>query len=333
MQSTRGANIELLRIIAISFVVILHISIHAQKGETATHDFVVSITITGVNLFVLISGYFGIKLRWRSLLNICNILIFYYIITTFGNYILFGRDITYKHLINIFTPMSRSEWWFAECYLMLMLISPALNIILRTKEKNKYFLFQGVMLYLCCISGFLLQNKVNTTGYTLINFILIYSIGDAIKKYDVASKFSYKTFALIYTIATIGIFFGFFKDFGRAHLYNNPFIIIAAIALFLIFAKIKLHSNTINKFATYTFPIYLIQDSSIGREFYKILYKIGAPCNFIGKEYLIKVILYIIGLITCAFICEITRRFFFEKAIIRVSNKLVQKFNLFSEKQ
>ena len=53
-----------------TFIVIWHISIHAQKGEAATHDFITATTTTGVNLFLLITGYFGLKLRWKSYLNI-----------------------------------------------------------------------------------------------------------------------------------------------------------------------------------------------------------------------------------------------------------------------
>ena len=60
---TRNSNIELLRIIAMMFIVIWHISVHAQKGELPSHNYIISITITGVNLFLLITGYFGIRLK------------------------------------------------------------------------------------------------------------------------------------------------------------------------------------------------------------------------------------------------------------------------------
>ena len=58
----RNSNIELLRIIAMTFIVIWHISVHAQKGELNSHNYIVAFCTTGVNLFILISGYFGIKL-------------------------------------------------------------------------------------------------------------------------------------------------------------------------------------------------------------------------------------------------------------------------------
>ena len=56
----RKSNIELLRIIAMMFIVIWHISVHAQKGELNSHNYIVAFCTTGVNLFILISGYFGI---------------------------------------------------------------------------------------------------------------------------------------------------------------------------------------------------------------------------------------------------------------------------------
>ena len=62
----RQSNIEFLRVIAMIFIVLWHVSIHAQKGELPTHNYIGAVTTTGVNLFLLITGYFSLKLRWNS---------------------------------------------------------------------------------------------------------------------------------------------------------------------------------------------------------------------------------------------------------------------------
>ena len=77
-NASRRSNMELLRIIAMMLVVIVHmcgaaLGLPAPKGDIASitsSDWwklsVESISIIGVNIFVLISGYFGINTRWQT---------------------------------------------------------------------------------------------------------------------------------------------------------------------------------------------------------------------------------------------------------------------------
>lgn len=331
MNNSRASNIELLRIIAISFVVIWHISIHAQKGEVATHNAILSITNTGVNIFVLISGYFGIKLKWKSLLNFLNILIFYSIVTLLANKFIFGNAITIEYIINTCFPISRHTWWFASCYFMLMAISPAINTLLNKSNEKTYLLFLGAMFYISCISGFVFQNPANIDGYTFINFIFIYSIGHAIKKYNIAEKTGYPKLLLAYALATSVIFMGATLGIGRVRNYNNPVLIVAAFSLFCIIAKTKLQNKTINNIATYAFPVYLIQDSSLGFSIYNLLYNYGKTLNFTGVKYIAIITLYLAALLAGTFILEKIRLSVFSKTIESYSKKLTERFNIFTE--
>lgn len=75
----RSSNIELLRIIAITFVLILHTRFDGilavyDGGLTLSHicRFAFeALAIVGVNVFVMISGYFGIRLTARSIGRYC----------------------------------------------------------------------------------------------------------------------------------------------------------------------------------------------------------------------------------------------------------------------
>ena len=80
MKAIRNSNIELLRILCMLMVVILHFNNNgANTGivnmpelltTRLTWGFLVeSFCIVAVNCFVLVSGYFGIKLKWRSVLK------------------------------------------------------------------------------------------------------------------------------------------------------------------------------------------------------------------------------------------------------------------------
>ena len=77
-RSVRQSNFELLRIVAMIFILILHVD-HLSFGFPSTQEIAASpfsaflrtwletIAVVAVNSFVLISGYFGIRYRWSGL--------------------------------------------------------------------------------------------------------------------------------------------------------------------------------------------------------------------------------------------------------------------------
>ncbi|MBE6308607.1 MAG: acyltransferase [Bacteroidales bacterium] len=333
MANTRNSNLELLRIVAMAFIVVWHISIHAQKGEAITHDFIASIAITGVNLFVLISGYFGIKLKWKSLLNILSCAIFYYSITLLCNYIFFDPTLNLvKEIECIFTPISNYKtYWFVSTYIMLMLLSPAINTILNKMNKQQYIFFIGVMFYICCITGFVFQHSININGYNLFNFIFIYSVGHLLRKYDIPHKFCARFLVLIYISATIIIFIGSYLNIGRTLNYNNPIIVISAIAFFCLFARQNFNNCHINTIAKNMFPVYLVQESSLGVEIYRLLYTFGKETNFQGAGYFIILALYITILFISAFIFEKIRLLILKKPLEHLSKYLTDKYTFLEE--
>ena len=80
IQKTRNSNIELLRIIAMIMILGLHVNFLAI-GEPSTEDivslpllsfirvFIEQICIVGVNVFVLISGWFGINSKPKGIVQ------------------------------------------------------------------------------------------------------------------------------------------------------------------------------------------------------------------------------------------------------------------------
>ena len=80
MQKTRNSNIELLRIIAMVMILGLHVN-YLAIGKPSSQDIATSplqsflrmfaeyVCIVGVNVFVLISGWFGINYKLKGLCN------------------------------------------------------------------------------------------------------------------------------------------------------------------------------------------------------------------------------------------------------------------------
>ena len=325
----RASNIELLRIIAMTFIVIWHISIHAQKGEAATHGYVAAITISGVNLFLLITGYFGLKPRWQSYLNIIAMVIFYSILSIALNYYILGNTPSKGEIFYGINPFGITTYWFINCYIILMLLAPALNIIKGKTTDKQYLYIIGILIYLSCIIGLLFRNDINRNGYCVMQFITMYYIGDAIRRYNIINRIKRSYFILAYAIATLILYVGGKLNIQGTYAYNNPVLMLAAISLFCIIANLHFSNNNINKFAKYMFPVYLLQEGFFGRQIYNVLYHTKTEEGFYAPKYLLTIFLYIIVLFVGAIVIENMRRWIMSTSIKKLSIFLDKKFNIF----
>lgn len=325
----RNSNFELLRIIAMLFIVIWHISIHAQRGELATHNIAIAFTTTGVNLFVLISGFFRIKLKWKSLITILGTVIFFYTITLFLGTFLRDKQPTSRELMRFIGIISLNHWWFIRCYIELMLLSPLINLFLNKCNEKQYLYTLSILILMASVSGFIFGNPLNDNGRTTFQFLTIYILGDSIRRFNLMDIMATKTLILTYAIATAGIFLCT-QITEKAYFYNNPFIIIASVSLFCLISKKSFYNKRINTIAKYMLPVYLLQESTIGAGTYSLLYKFGSTVNFDGMRYYGILILYVILLFVGAVIMENTRRFIMNKPIDTISKYLDKKLDFFS---
>ena len=137
MSEKRQSGIELLRIIAMFFVLVQHANGLAiglpgafECVEAPTYSFlrivIQSLAIVGVDVFVLISGWFGISFNLKRLGEFLFQCLFFSIIVTFAAWLISGRpEIGIKSLAGmIFLGKS---YWFVKCYLLLYILSPVLN--------------------------------------------------------------------------------------------------------------------------------------------------------------------------------------------------------------
>ena len=325
----RDSNFELLRIIAMLFIVTWHISIHAQNGELESHGYITAICTTGVNIFILISGYFNIRTTWKSILTLYGTFVFYYITTIALNWYIFGETPHAKSVLALFSPTTHSPWWFIACYMQLQLLSPLINNLLSTSNEKMYAYTIGILLFISCYSGFVFQNQINITGYNIFNFITIYAIGDAIRKYNIQNWLSPKFWFGLYLVATICMFIASQIEIQRIIFYNNPLLIASSICLFCLISRFRISNKKINIIATYMLPLYLLQESTLGYNVYKYLVQRGKNLDFTGFDYYCLLWKYLLGLFACAIIADFIRRQILNKPTNFISKFLDKKMNLF----
>lgn len=123
----RNSSIELLRIISMVMIMFHHFAYHGNfewnyNEITIPHlwyNFILMGGKVGVNIFVLISGFFLIEnterlFQPKKLLKFWGQVVFYSITTYFLSIVLQINNFDIKQIIKICFPITYPGWWFAS---------------------------------------------------------------------------------------------------------------------------------------------------------------------------------------------------------------------------
>ena len=140
MSKTRNASFELLRIICMFMIVLYHLFIKLDYFAVCTSALYSSLLFplhVAVICFVLISGYFGIRLSFKKL-SAFYIQVLFYNIVAYLVCSVISNDFSVKNFIISFLPLSHNQdLWFIRTYLYLMLLSPIINKYLSSAPPQK----------------------------------------------------------------------------------------------------------------------------------------------------------------------------------------------------
>lgn len=272
----RLSNMELLRIISMFGVLVVHADFGAlgypSYVEITTmpifafcRTMIEAFAIVAVNVFVMLSGWFGITFRWEGL---CK-LIFQCLFFTFGIYITcIGLGVEVFSIEGIRKClMLTGNVWFIKCYLGLYILAPAMNIYVE-KVKRKtvrntllcFFAFQSLYDWIAHSTTFI------QGGYSAFSFIGLYLLARYVHVYRPAwSQYSKSRDFLIYCVLSLFtcVFFLLFAFWDKPIAilrfmdYSSPFIIVAALFILLLFSKFSFQSKLINFIAVSCLAVYL----------------------------------------------------------------------------
>lgn len=287
---TRNSSFDLLRIISMLMIVVLHVNSHggvlnniSQVNTTIARLFEY-FSVCAVNVFVLISGYFLSDSTFK-LSRVIKLLLQVWFYSWVINIIMVlagEATLSAKDLISIAFPISYKEYWFITAYIIMYLLSPALNSLIKSLTQHQHklliitlFLLTSVWHDLIPASDPLFINN----GYSFFWFIVLYLISAYIKKYD----FSLKKPACVYFVCCVAMFLSSMilhaivnghtllenylpvDHFGK---YCSVLNVISSISLFCFFRKTRIkHGDIFSRIAPYIFGVYLIHDNIHLRDF------------------------------------------------------------------
>ena len=305
-HNQRNSSIELYRIIATFTVLIVHFNGWFVGGMPEILDLedlstfrlgqaiIESATCICVNMFLIISGYFGIHLKLSSVFRIVLLLLFIKVPLYLFNS-LYHHTFGIGDFIHNFFVISKAGY-FVQCYMMLMFLSPALNALIE-KRKKHIVLYWTIAFFLI---EFYFDNIKNiecfgfNKGYSIMHFVLMYMVARCLSIY----KETLMKIRLIYwivgyfacTLMIMGLYtFGVKWTFA----YSNPVVIMSAICTFMPFIYRFFYNKFINWIAAGTFTVYIVHCAN---PVYSYLVRLD---NFLLESYPYCVYLVFIMLVIC----------------------------------
>ena len=243
--------------------------VNANPFASFLRFFFQALSIVCVDVFVLISGWFGIRPSSKGFFNLlfqcaffnCSI---YIVMLLLGLTTLSAKGIADCLLLT-------DTYWFVKAYMLLYILAPVINSFIENSNTNHirnvlllFFVFQTIF-------GFISDGAVFfENGYSTISFIGLYLLARYTKmnidKLNFPPPsiyiFIYGIISLIIsTIAMVSTYFTGFQ-FQRLFTYTNPLVVVASLSLLLFFNRLQFTNKTVNWLAASAFSIYLFHSNS-----------------------------------------------------------------------
>ena len=254
----RQSNIELCRLVSILLVMLVH-----TTGQSLGHDVSFGVhllegfSIIGVNVFILITGYFSASPKKTGLINLAFICFFWMLVKVLCHYC-FGEHVAVKFVFFITTSN-----WFIPSYIALLFLAPMLNSFCDQVSKK--------VLWRCVFALLIIEVwfdwlppyptvKLGTqSGYSVFSFAVLYLLSRAIRLHGLPQWF--KRFGLVIYIgcsvilalvAHAFVCYGCPENAKLWFAYTNPLVVVSSVAFFVIFEQLRFQSNLVNYIAKST---------------------------------------------------------------------------------
>lgn len=288
-KKERNSNIELYRIVVMLLIVMHHYVVNSglldEMFKTPLAPESIFLYLfgmwgkTGINCFVLITGYFMCKssISLRKFVKLLLQIELYNIL--FGCIFLYTGHISLSvsSLIQIVNPIPSVNTGFTSCFLLFYLFIPFLNILLNNLSKS-----QHLLLVILCLGIYTMLGTVPRISVTL-NYItwfcILYVVASYIRLYGIwrsEDKMFWGGASLVLIIISVlsvlmmlswGISSGVRLDWSLVMFFvsdsNKLLAFLVSISTFMFIKNIHIRqSKWINTIASCTFGVLLIHANS-----------------------------------------------------------------------
>lgn len=278
----RQTNMELLRIVAMLLVLTVHADFvalgQADKSPEGLYAMLSSVTRTAiemsamvcVNLFVLISGWFGIKASVKGFLNFAFQCLFFLVLT----YVIWlawsGGDVTARDL-EACLCLTESNW-FIKAYAALFILAPMLNHFAEKAGERGMRLFVILFFLYESFWGWIGTNNSVDRGYTAFSFIGLYMLARYMRLYYGGKHRQAWLWLYVVTVALNTVGYYVMPESVTMLSYVNPLVVAGSLGLFMWFTTLRMKFNFyVNFVAASAFAAYLFHTAPKVMGVYKSL--------------------------------------------------------------
>ncbi len=283
-KKVRDSNMELLRVVAMLLIMVVHANFRAlPKPDAAaiaaapTSAFLQfmseGFTIVGVDVFVMLSGWYGIRPRLSRLSEMLFQVIFFGLVCL-GIAFLISGQLPQRALLTVLM-LNEGDYWFVKTYIALYLFAPVLNSFAENATKQQQELVLTGVFAFMFLFGWLFQSSAwILSGYSLPWFMCLYLLARYMHIHQPwFTRFHWKVDLLLYlTVAaflTIVVFvMRHYNLGGLLYFYNSPVVVVGAMYLLLFFSKLSFHSRFVNWLGISVLSVYLTHSSSFLAQYY-----------------------------------------------------------------
>lgn len=292
-----------------------------------------------VDLFALISGYFGIMSKKHSSKKFVELIftyVFYFVIIGVIVVALFHDKFNAKTLIWSLIPGIGPSWYLV-CYLPICLFRPFVNEAINkfSNSQLKFICIFMAIFFSFFPSLFHLDLMGTSNGYSFIWLLSCYIFGAFIKKNEGNEKLRNYQWLAIFICCSLVLLFGnifvfhvFNKEIDYFVSYTSPITLLMAVCIFMICknANFKGNSSILKWLSIFSFDVYLIHGNTIlfngpWKDSFHWIVNLSLPMIplvIIGFAILVALICYAIAFAGD----KLYGRFHFERMINRIDSRL-----------
>lgn len=312
-ENRRQANVELLRVLSMLFIVIWHGILHGVyhvgisddvpsllTGNDIVLSFMLYVTSVAVNCYVLITGYFMVtsRFRWMKISKVWTQALFYSGIIAVGIYLF------YPHAGLVITSVLRSCWplepgagyWFVAKYLALLALSPYLSKVALSLSKKEYLVLLFVLLLLNVSLGYYFPfGRIYSGSMSLFWFIFLFFVAGYLRLYKPFSMVRSRYFIYLFILICIASTLYKMGENWDIPPFNGIAFFLSLLLFMCVLRLDMSDSRVLSKcilfIAPYTFGVYLIHDNNILRA---VLWNDWVHLeDYYAKPYLVVVIVLV----------------------------------------
>lgn len=283
-KKVRNSNLELYRIIVMLLIVTHHYVVNSglmplMNAEPLAPNSIYLYLVgmwgkTGINCFVLITGYFMCKSEitlYKFLKLLLEIIFYNFAINLCFIVCGYGNISVVEFLWRLF-PVHGITDDFVSCYIVFFLFIPFLNILVRNMSKKQHQLLLGLSISFYTILSIIPRFAISTNYVTW--FSILFLLGSYLRMYPykedntrfwvIASSCSIilamsSVLAMLW-LTRYGSHYGVYALVSDSY---KPFAVLVSVCVFMLFKSIKLkHSKFINTVGGGTFAVLLIHANS-----------------------------------------------------------------------